>query len=191
MDSDKGRQLQWMYLSISAGSTICIFNDYDVIKCSNIVGFMCLVDFYFVKKLDMIFHHVLVLMAIHYMNIHPEIENRKDIVTAILSVETSTVFLTLRNLVSTSNSSLLKNCINYLFISTFFYYRIYNYYCCLITDKNTHVQFNKYSKNTLSLYQIYTGVYGLFILNLYWSSLILNALSKKLFMRVKRHRLTQ
>lgn len=190
MASDKNRQLQWIYFSISAGSTICIFNNFDVIQCSNMVGMMCLVDFYFVKKLDMIFHHVLVLMAIHYMNTHPEIETRKEIVKALLSVETSTVFLTLRNLVSTSNNRLLKNSIDYLFIYTFFYYRIYNYYC-LITDNNTHLQFNTYSKNTLYLYQIYTGVYGLFILNLYWSGLILNALGKKLFIVVKRHRLTQ
>jgi len=39
----------------------------------------------------MLLHHILVLSMLHYMNYHSDIENRKEIVSVILSTETSTI----------------------------------------------------------------------------------------------------
>lgn len=78
-------------LGISLFSCFCIMTNFYIIICSNIVGFICLIDFYFVKKKDMLLHHILVLSMLHYMNYHSDIENRKEIVSVILSTETSTI----------------------------------------------------------------------------------------------------
>jgi len=164
-----------MYLGISLLSGVCIMTNFHVITCSNIVGLMCLVDFYFVNRNDMRLHHILVLGMLHYMNVHPDIKNRNEIVSAILSTEISTIFLTINNLLDiVGNMVIFKNINKYIFVSTFVYYRIYNFSSYLIFDKNTYNIFLIYSKNNFEFYKIYTGIYGLFILNLYWGGLILN-----------------
>ena len=166
-------QLHCMYLGISLFSCFCIMTNFYVITCSNIVGLMCLIDFYFVKKSDMVMHHILVLSMLHYMNNHNHIENRIEIVSVILSTEISTIFLTLNNLLENISSFFIIKKINKIaFVSTFIYYRIYNYSYYLIMDKNIHNTFFIYSRNNFEFCEIYIGLYGLFILNLYWSYLI-------------------
>jgi hypothetical protein len=166
-------QLQFMYLGISLFSCFCIMTNFYIITCSNIVGVMCLIDFYFVKKKDMLLHHILVLSMLHYMNNHSDIENRKEIVSVILTTETSTIFLTLNNLLENASSLVNVKKINKIaFVLSFVYYRIYNYSYYLILDKNIHNTFFIYSRNNFEFCEIYIGMYGLFILNLYWSYLI-------------------
>jgi hypothetical protein len=176
--------LQCTYLSISILSTLCVFNKFQLINCSNIVGIMCLFDFFYIKKRDMIIHHILVLMMIDYMNTHSDILIRENIIRIVLSTEISTIFLITNSLLSNSYISedflkknsylvtIIKNINSILFIYTFLYYRVYNYYYNLIIDKETNISFFKYSKNIYEFYEIYISIYGLFILNLYWSTLI-------------------
>lgn len=171
----KSMKLQIMYLGISLLSSFCITTNYHVITCANIVGLMCLVDLCFIKKNDMRLHHILVLCMLHYMNVHPNIKNRNEIVSTILSTEVSTIFLTMNNLLDNLNNLVILKKINKcFFVSTFVYYRIYNYSCYLIFDKNTHYIFLNYSKNNFEFYKIHIGIYGLFLLNLYWGCFILN-----------------
>ena len=89
----KRENFQLIYLGISLFSTFCVTADCYLVECSNLVGLMCLVDFWFVKKKDMLFHHVCVLLMLHYMNAHPDITNRHQIISTILSTEISTIFL--------------------------------------------------------------------------------------------------
>ena len=132
----------------------------------------------------MIIHHTLVLMMLDYMNTHPDIVIRENIISVILSTEISTIFLINNSLLSNNNINkyflkinrylvtIIKNINSILFIYTFLYYRIYNYYYNLIIDKSTNIVFFKYSRNNYEFYEIYISIYGLFILNLYWSILI-------------------
>jgi len=174
--------LQFMYLSISSVSCFCVMKNFYVVPCSNIVGFMCLIDFYFVKRKDMMLHHFLVLCMLHYMNNHNDIENRNEIVSVILTTEISTIFLTTNNLLEIlGNVVIAKNINNLLFVSSFIYYRIYNYTYYLVLDNNIHKIFYYYSKNKFEFCEIYVGIYGLFILNLYWCGIILK---KAIFNRV-------
>jgi hypothetical protein len=173
-ESQKKFQLHLMYLSISLVSCFCVMTNFYVIQCSNIVGLMCLIDFYFVRRKDMILHHFLVLCMLHYMNNHDDIKNRSEIVSVILSTEISTIFLTTNNLLEMEgNMVIAKNINKLLFVSTFVYYRIYNYIYYLILDNNIHKIFYYYSKNNFEFFEIYSGVYGLFFLNLYWCGIIL------------------
>jgi hypothetical protein len=163
------KNLQFMYLGIALFSSFCSMTNFYVIPCSNMVGIMCLIDFYFVKKKDMILHHTIVLALTHYMNNH-DFENKKEIVFVILNTEISTIFLTTYNLLDTT-SNILKNINKLFFVTTFFYYRIYNYSYLLI-DNNIHNTLYTYSRNNFEYCEIYTSLYGLFLLNLYWTYLI-------------------
>jgi hypothetical protein len=107
------------------------------------------------------------------MNNHSEVINRNEIISVILSTEISSIFLTLNNLLDNASGLVtVKNINKIVFVSTFVYYRIYNYSYYLIFDKNVHNTFTVYSKNNFEYCEIYVGVYGLFILNSYWSFVI-------------------
>jgi hypothetical protein len=91
-----------------------------------------------------------------------------------LTTEISTIFLTTNNLLEfAGNMVIAKNINKILFVSSFFYYRIYNYTYYLILDNNIHKTFYYYSKNNFEFCEIYGGVYGLFFLNSYWFGIIL------------------
>jgi len=166
-------QLQFIYLTISIVSSFCVMKNFYVVPCSNVVGLICFIDIYFLKRNDMILHHFLVLSMLHYMNNHADIENRSEIVSVILSTEISTIFLTTNNLLEfAGNMVIAKNINKLLFVSSFFYYRIYNYTFYLILDNNIHKTFYCYSKNNFEFCEIYGGVFGLFFLNLYWFGII-------------------
>jgi len=167
---NKTKNLQFMYLGIALFSSFCSMTNFYVIPCSNIVGMMCLIDFYFVKKKDMILHHTIVLALTHYMNNH-DFETKKEIVCVVLNTEISTIFLTTHNLLNTTSNIVLKNTNKLFFISTFLYYRIYNY-SYLLLDNNIHNALYNYSINNFEYCEIYGSLYGLYFLNLYWSYLI-------------------
>ena len=158
-----------LYLGVSLIASLCVITNTYLMECSNLVGLKCLIDLYFERKKEMIFHHILALGMIHYMNQHRDIENINEIISVLLSTEISTVFLILNN---SLEHSIVKNVNKMVFVSTFFYYRVYNY-THLLLDKNTNSSFLIYSRNNVEYYQIYTTLYGLFILNVYWASLIL------------------
>ena len=165
-------QLQIMYLGVSLASCVCVMTNSYIIICSNIVGCMCLVDLFFIKKTDMLIHHISVLGMLHYMNTHSDIEIINDSIPIALSTEISTIFLTLNNLLENSSAVIIKKINKIAFVSTFFYYRIYNYLYYAVLNKDINDAFYNHSKNNFEYCQIYIGQYVLFILNLYWSSLI-------------------
>jgi hypothetical protein len=161
--------IQYVYLGISLASCFCAMTDFYIIECSNVVGLMCLLDFYFVKKKDIMLHHGFVLSMLHYMNTH-EFDDKHNMVSILLHTEISTIFLIIHNLYTSIN---LINYINkMLFVSTFFYYRIYQYYYLLF---NPRFNITLYiHSTTFELCEIYIGMYGLFLLNVYWYYKIIN-----------------
>jgi hypothetical protein len=126
------------------------------------------IDLYVEKRKDMIFHHIMVLVMVHYVNQHRDIENINEMVSVMLSTEISTIFLILNNLLE---KSVVKNVNQMAFVSTFYYYRIYNY--SYLLERNVQTALFIHSRNNFKYCEICLGIYGLFILNLYWSTLIL------------------
>lgn len=187
-EKDINLGVQTVYLSVSIFSTVCVISNCYVIICSNIVGMMCFIDLFLIKKKDMVIHHIFVLIMLHYMNSHPEIENREKIVSVILSTEISTIFLIINNLLNRNisenydkyNKIIVTNVNRLLFITTFMYYRVYSYYVCLLSNKEIHNTLFIYSKSKIQLFEIYLGIYGLFILNLYWTIFIVIKLKKSI-----------
>ncbi len=155
-------QLNYLYLTISLVSGYCAMTNTYTIPCANMVGVFCVSDLFFLKKKDMIFHHILVLSIIHYMNTHKEFEY---MVREFLKTEISTIFLTTRNLIG-------RHPVNdACFVTTFMYYRIYKF-SRMLCNPHLHEALLTYSKTPYDLYEIYTSVYLFLILNVYWASLI-------------------
>ena len=145
-------KLQLMYLGVSLVSTFCSMTNFHTVICSNMVGLMCLVDLYFVKKIDMLLHHLLVLCLVDSVNKEYDITNRNEIISTVLSTEISTIFLTTNNLLEIAcNRVVIKNINKLFFVSTFAYYRIYNYYFILDISIFKH-------------FDLYVSIYGMFIL---------------------------
>jgi hypothetical protein len=121
----------------------------------------------------------------YYINKYIDIENKYKIAHILLNTEISTLFLTINNLLNiTTNRNdiiIFKNINKLLFVTSFIYYRFYNYLYYLILDKNIYNIFIFYSKNNLEFYKITFGIYGLFILNLYWCSIIIYKIGEKVY----------
>jgi hypothetical protein len=150
------KYLQYVYLSIALLSSCCVMTNSYIIPCANILGITCIIDFYFVKKFDMFLHHVLVLSMIYGMNNHNDITSNIKLTSIMLSAEISTIFLTINNLLENINNiKFFKNINRFMFISTFFYYRIYNYGYHLILNKDIYNILSIYSANKFILYQKY------------------------------------
>lgn len=173
-------QLQCIYLGISMVSSFCVITNFNIVNCSNIIGLISVGDLYFVKKKDMILHHILVLFFLDYMNIHDDFKYKNEIVSTLLSSEISTIFLTTNNLLDNyGNMGVFKHINQLCFVSTFFYYRIYNY--SIFFDKNIYNTFSIYSKNNFEFYKIYCVIYLFYILNLYWFSIIIYRVGEKVY----------
>lgn len=165
-------QRDCVYLGVSLFSSFCVTNNMYIKTCTNIVGAMCFFDLFFINKKDMMLHHLFVLNIVHYMNTNKEIE-MNNVLSVGLKTEISSIFLILNNYLE-NNYKIINHV---AFVSTFFYYRIYNY-SLLLFDKYGLLMFND-SKNKFYYYEIQIGIHGLYIVNLYWSSIILKTLYKK------------
>jgi hypothetical protein len=168
-------KLQLIYLSTSLFSTYCVVSNTYLPTCANLVGIMCLCDMWFVKKKDMMLHHILVLFLAHYMNTHYSNPYRFKIMSALLSTEISTIFLTLHNMLentaSCSSIVRIKQLNKLAFVSTFVYYRLYNYSYSLL-NAEVRNSYLIYSAGPFERWEVCSGIYGLFLLNVYWVALI-------------------
>jgi hypothetical protein len=117
------------------------------------------------------------------MNTHRNIPmlERDFIITSVLSSEISTNFLIINNILNDfvweSNKvleNILKKSNKICFVSTFFYFRLYKYILKLLMNNEFYYVITTYSYNKYEMITIYGGVYGLFVLNLYWGKLILD-----------------
>lgn len=178
----KNTRLQCMYLGIALASSFCVVNNFHVLMCANAVGVMCLVDFFFVRKKDMVLHHVLVLTQLHYINGHADFEHKEKFVATILSTEVSTIFLISKHFLENTNLVVINNL---AFVTTFVYFRIYNYAHQILFNDEVHRSCLKISNNRFEYGQCYVGLYGLFLLNGYWCSLIIKAVWQQ-FIRSKQ-----
>jgi len=155
-------QRNYLYLSISLVSGYCTMMNTYTIPCANMVGILCAGELFFLKKKDMIFHHIIVMFFVHYMNTHTELEY---MIRNFLQAEISTIFLTTRNLIG--GHPVNDAC----FVMTFMYYRIYKF-STMLWNPHTHEALLVHSKTPYELCEIYMSMYLFFMLNVYWASLI-------------------
>lgn len=176
-DNKKNSRLQYVYLGTSLFSGVCFFYHFSIITCCNVVAFMCIVDLFYIKKKDMFLHHLFVLGMVHCIHNHKDfIENINEFILPVLSAEISTIFLSLNNLLEKSSATHLKKINKAAFLTTFFYFRIYNYFRHIVLNERLYTLFIVRARNQFEFYEICVSVYGMYLLNLYWSCLIVKRL---------------
>jgi hypothetical protein len=168
-------------LFISFLSVYCILTNTYVVECASMIRVSLLSDCLFqvtrIKqfKPDFFLHHILGLFFIQYYLQHmDETADADGIIRTILTVEISSIFLTLRYF-RTFLSKALQQINDILFVCTFFYFRIYFYPVHLFTPAVYKV-LSDISKDSLQHAMIFVAMYGLYGLNVYWGHMILRKL---------------
>ena len=182
-----------LFLSLASFSTYCVFTHSYLHECSNMIGLFCCVDFVLhvtnINKMrpSMILHHLFAIsitvftynhidvMTLSYTN--NECDVSMTLIKNVMSVEISTIFLMNYYLMKQSKimTYLLHNLLYIMyqlnqvaFVSTFAYYRLYNYFVNVIMSRQIYVFISSVSKNDYYTYSVFIGLYGLFFLNCFW-----------------------
>jgi len=142
-----------------------------------IIYWQCLFDLLLCTP-DVAVHHAFVLGILHPYLTTPGLEiHTYNEVSAILSTEISTIFLVIRNVIPAKYKT-LATINNIIFIATFAYTRLYHYTTRLIYNAYLHNILQTHLTNS-QLIPLYTSLYGLYFLNLYWGAIILKTLVKQ------------
>lgn len=176
--------LECVYLGLSMYSGYCVMTNQYMVQCANLNGLICVSDFFFIKKKDILFHHVLVLLMLHYMNTHQEEWYREKMISVLLSTKISTIFLSIHTLFEIWKvQEMVKQVNQLLFVISFMYYRIYQYSYLMLDKDVRHILWTRSS--SLEYVEINSCIYAMFLLNLYWASLIVSKMHATLVKKRK------
>jgi len=133
-------------------------------------------------RVDMIIHHIFALFIVAFLFQHAHLssdtERKNQLIVDILSIEISTLFLSLNNIFKGSKG-LCKKANQIAFVITFFYSRVYYYPVHVIFTRDVHVFLYNVSQGPIHTFYMFTGLYGLFAVNLYWAALIVEKMRTK------------
>lgn len=127
------------------------------------------------NTIDMIIHHSIffsLVLCTYLFNVHMPIDFYRN----FMKVEISTIFLSLSKL---TNRGFMQTINQYLFLITFTKYRVINL-GYLFTNGAYNDAIIQQSPHRFATYFIYLNLYGFYLLNLYWFTLILRKLWRKL-----------
>jgi hypothetical protein len=152
-------------------------NDPSYLKTAiNVIKYYCAFDFALCTQ-DVALHHINVIGLIATYQNNPQLlKTTTDLLSTIVSTEISTIFLIAKPYIKHPTSQTINSL---LFISTFFYTRIYAYTTQLIYNPNLHQTFY----DTIPLFDyclMETFLYGLYLMNLYWGAIIIKTICKQL-----------
>jgi hypothetical protein len=145
----------------------------------NIIRLHAFIDLFINKSYDLIIHHILILGFFFYnnfYNISPE--DKFILLFPLLKTEITSIFLCLKYWLPKKSIIYTVNLL--LFYVSFFKFRIYDFYYEIIYNHSIfNIYIPKYSPSNHYLSFIFMGMcYGLYILNLYWFSIINRILYK-------------
>lgn len=134
-------------------------------------------------------HHLCGLLVIafkYYHNVSPE--NGAIIILSLYKTELSTFFYVFRQFLNepSNTTSVSKSIVKHLntlnsalFFITFFKFRILDFYHDVIVNPKIYEQMYIYTQDsTIQTVFIYAGIYGLFILNMYWFAVMCKVIYK-------------
>jgi len=153
-------------------STVSLFLSFQqkYHSAGTIISFYVVTDLFFVDSLDIALHHLLAAGFIASVR-HLQPENYLLEAQTIVNVEASTIFLTFSHLMKAKIlvvPSIIEKANQYLFLLTFTKFRIWDFYWVLLNRKSFP------SDITLMT------LWGLYLLNLYWYTLIIRKVMKSL-----------
>lgn len=180
--------------SIALLSTLCLLsyritNDIYILKVLPYIIFVYLFLDLSIAKGDAILHHIFTLICC-YNNIKYFVNDTYHLhFMPLFNTEISTIFLIIKLWMDgyTGKKSALFNVLSgindFLFLSLFFKLRVCEFYG-LIQNPETYVLINNnISPDLLTNVSLYIGLYGLFIVNIYWFSIICKKLYKKIIIK--------
>lgn len=152
-------------------------NDPAYLKTAiNILKYYCIIDFAFCTQ-DLAIHHISVIGLITTYQNNPQLlQLTSNSLSTLVSTEISTIFLIAKPYIKNPTAKTINNL---LFMTTFFYTRIYSYTTYLIYNPQLHQIFY----NTIPLFDyalMETFLYGLYAMNLYWAAIIIKTICKQL-----------
>ncbi len=156
----------------------------------NLISSYALFDILFYKlPTDLIIHHALVFYVTYYnyfYNYLYETEYKNIMIETCLYYEVSSVFLALQTIhdkvvpQKNKNHTILSTIFQILFMSTFYKYRIENFYNNFLLNADLHNHIYTICKDDFlcksHVYKIYMGFFGL---NIYWFTIMIKVLYKK------------
>jgi len=198
-----------LFLSLASFSTYCVFTHSYFYECSNMIGLFCCMDFVLhvtnINKMrpSMILHHLFAISISVFTYNHIDAMTLSytnnecvsmTMIKNVMSVEISTIFLMNYYLMKhmTSKIYLIHNLLYIMsqlnqvaFVSTFAYYRLYNYFVNVVMSRQIYVFISSVSKNDYYTYSGFIGLYGLFFLNCFWfyeivQKIVLNTPKRKI-----------
>ncbi len=171
-------------IAISTYSMFCIMSKSakHLHICTNLIGLTCLIDFRKRRSIDIVFHHVITILMSTFVHKNVQIKNQivsvyhqdqniYDIIRTILAIEIPTILLAFEKYIPEEQAK-VKVAVQSAFALSFFYYRIYRYIRYVILDKEAKQLIDKTAPRPIDRVHIYCGVYGMFLLNIYWFSMI-------------------
>lgn len=166
-------------MAISAYSLFCIWTKSatHLHACTNLIGLTCLLDFRKSRPPDIIFHHIVTMLMTtfiecHKMSIHQSPYRVYDVIRTILAIEIPTILLAVEKYISSERAK-VKVAVQSTFAALFFYYRIYCYVRYIILNAEAKRAIDSTVPRQVDRVHIYGGIYGMFLLNVYWFSVIL------------------
>jgi hypothetical protein len=179
-------------IEIISGFTISVLSVYSTLINWKVYEFSRILFYYFIldtylsilsNKIDIIIHHSFALLM--YSNIYIFSVSKEDFLEffkTIILLETSSIFLIINKAISKKKMNInvyLKKINDFLFIGTFFYYRIYYYYYYILRHNGLlEMYLFKYGNNVAIRNVFYFNIYGFYLLNVYWSLLIILKICK-------------
>lgn len=167
----------------------------------------CFTDLFLTRSKDIFFHHICVILFVTYKFLN-NIQYQDDyfITISLLNTELSTFFYVFKlymddnnpcnnmrlshvnneldkNELIKANNSIIFNTVyqinDLLFLLTFMKLRVFDLFVNIIRNNNVHnLVFNVSGYNILSNLHVYIGLYGLYLLNLYWFAIIMKKMYK-------------
>lgn len=170
------------------------YGDYQYLNIASIIIFLhCFIDIFLTESRDVFIHHIFVLListSKHLFKINWEDDTM--IFLTLATTEISTIFYSASLIMDEHKDKLKKfsfyqpiyNVNNFVFLAIFFKTRICDYYTNIIHNPNTYINLFKYTGYSFwkNLY-LYTGIHGLYLLNLYWFCIIIKKLYKQIVIK--------
>ena len=155
----------------------CLY-DYNYILNLQILLIYLGLELFFtpLNHIDIIIHHILTIMNIYYaFHYNIDLINNFYSTKQFLLLETSSIFLGLKEVVNNEN---LKKIFRLIFIFLFIKIRLYHFTFNIISNIEV---FDSYDKDIIQFYWQYLCIYGLYFLQIYWGCIIVKVISKGVF----------
>ena len=174
--------IEYLKLSIYLWSLVDTFYYENIDNSSAFITLILTADIFITKKTDIKLHHLMAIIFYIYVNttcMNPE--DKFLISRPVMVCEVSSIFLAINDIYEKEINPQYVLANQLLFVSTFFYYRVYSFYVSSIVNSNYHDTVNKYN-NFYWDKIIWSTLYVFYTLNLYWAYLI----GKKIYRKISR-----